>query len=155
MAAELRRRLALAALLWTALWPLAQGHDVGHQVERSEATVLTLRYADGQPFADEAYELFAPGRAQPVQQGRTDAHGRAAFITGQAGRWRLRSLSDDGHGIDVGIEVDATGAPALVVEAPAPQGWRSLRAGLYVLAALGILSLALALRQWRQRRRAR
>lgn len=95
-------------LLWLAALggPPAWGHDLQYELSRHQAVVITLFYADASPFSFESYEIFPEGERLPVQVGRTDARGRIAFLPDRAGRWRLKVISEDGHGLDVVIATD-------------------------------------------------
>lgn len=128
-------RWLLTLLLWLALAP-AQGHEVREQVQQAPATVVTLRYADDEPFSFERYELFADGQEQPVYTGRTDAQGRLVFLPDARTRWRLRSFSSDGHGVDFRFEVQAGAVAATVAAAPGYGRPLRIAAGLAVIAAL-------------------
>lgn len=79
---------------------VATAHEVQVNTAGATATVATLRYADAQPFAFEAYELYPAGSETPAQVGRTDAAGRVVFLADVPGEWRLKAWSDDGHGVD-------------------------------------------------------
>jgi nickel transport protein len=103
--------LALALGLAAAAGPVA-AHEVLHQITRGEAVVVALEYADGSPFAYEQYELLPPGERIPFQTGRTDAAGRVVFLPDRPGDWRLRASSEDGHGAELTVAVDAVGAAA-------------------------------------------
>lgn len=94
----------LALLLLAA--PCA-AHEVHHVVESSAAITVRLAYADGKPFAYEAYELYPAGKDIPAQVGRTDAQGRVVFIPGDNRAWRLKAFSADGHGADLRFESPA------------------------------------------------
>jgi nickel transport protein len=92
------------ALLLLAL-PVG-AHELQHEITTQEATVVSLRYADGTPFAYEAYEIGPRGAELPLQSGRSDAQGRIAFIAPETGRYTLRAWSEDGHGTV--LDIDAT-----------------------------------------------
>lgn len=134
-----------AALLCAA----ANAHEVRERVLQAPATVIVLAYADDQPFSYERYELFVPGRDRPVQTGLTDAKGRIVFLPDDVKRWRLRSFSSDGHGVD--FEFDAATPPAgATVAAPgSDRPWR-VALGLAVIAALAGALQWLALRRRRR-----
>jgi nickel transport protein len=121
---------ALLLLCVLGLAAPAPAHELRHEVEVREATVVTLRYADGTPFAFEAYELAVAGAQSPLQTGRSDALGRIAFVAPEPGRYTLRSWSEDGHGALLSLEA-GPGAGA-----PAPSG---ADRGLKILAGVGIL----------------
>lgn len=135
----MRRRASLALAAWVlalGLAPGAQAHQVSLTQTRSEAVVLTLGYADGTPFAYEAYELYPPGEAEvPAQVGRTDAAGRVAFVPETAGEWRVKAFTADGHGVDQPVQVAAAGAGD--APGPAPGGGPGVTAAL--ITGLGVL----------------
>ncbi len=108
---------ALAILL--ALWAGAAGaHEVHHAIATTNAVSISLSYADGSPFAYEKYELYAEGKEVPVQVGNTDATGCAVFIPGETRKWRIKTYSADGHGVDLRFESPALQAsPAATADA--------------------------------------
>lgn len=138
----------LSALLWLAAWLPAHAHEVREQVQQATATVVTLRYANDEPFSFERYELFAEDEEQALYTGRTDAQGRVVFLPGAVARWRLRSFSADGHGVDLRLEVQA-GPVAARVAAPGVERPLRIAAGLAAIVALSGL-----LRWFVRRRRA-
>lgn len=87
-------------VVWLLLAGTAMAHEVQVNTAGATATVVTLRYADAQPFAFEAYELYPAGSETPAQVGRTDVAGRVVFIADTPGEWRLKAWSEDGHGVD-------------------------------------------------------
>lgn len=103
-------RAALLLLCWLAV--PAQAHEVRHRIDAAEAVVITLAYANGEPFAYEKYALYAAGQETPAQVGNTDAQGRIAFVPGAAKRWRVQATSADGHGVDLEFAAPALAAPA-------------------------------------------
>lgn len=101
-------RLALS-LLCTLLAGIAGAHEVRHDVATTGAVLVRLSYADGSPFAFEAYEATPEGADKPAHVGRTDAQGNALFLPGASRRWRLKAWSADGHGVDIRFEAPANG----------------------------------------------
>lgn len=97
----------------------AQAHEIRLEVSGAQATVVTLHYADGQPFAFEAYELYPAGSETPGQVGRTDGKGRIALLADTAGEWRLKAWSDDGHGVD--RKITALGSNPAAATPPAAE----------------------------------
>lgn len=101
-----------------ALWILflccgqAVAHEVHHVIEAAPAVAVKLTYADGEPFAYEAFEATPEGGERPAQVGRTDAQGRAVFVPGTTKRWRLKAYSADGHGVDLRFDVPAVATTA-------------------------------------------
>jgi len=152
------RVVALAAACGLAAGA-GDAHEVRATVLRVEATLVTLRYADGTPFAGEDFELLAAGAPQVLMAGRTDAHGRAVLLLEGPGPWRLRSHSADGHGIEQPIVPPAGHVPAEAA-AGGPQGGHRFAPAVSVLGGLLALSALLGLfaglprlhRAWRRRR---
>jgi nickel transport protein len=139
----MRPALVLAVLL---LPVAAAAHEVLHEVERGRAVAVRAYYADGEPLAYVAYDVFGP--ADPAvahQRGRTDRQGWVAFVPDSPGTWRVRIADDTGHGLDVSVEVtedgigngQGTGAVAFVLRP------------LLGLAVLGAIFGALYLRRRR------
>lgn len=145
MRPKLSPSLWLAALLATPTW----SHEVREQVQPTQATLVQLSYADDEPFAFERYELFAEGVERPVQTGLTDARGRVVFLADGQPRWRLRSFSSDGHGVDFRFEVQ-TAPTTATVAAPAPAQSRLPRTALGLAAIAALYGM---LRWWLRRRR--
>lgn len=126
----------LVALLCAAL--LAQqaaAHEVKLQTRQQAATVVSLSYADGEPFAFEAYELYLPGKDTPEQVGRTNATGQVIFLPGQHGEWRLKAFSADGHGVDQRLQLTSASAGDPVPASSAAEAPRALM----LLAGGGVL----------------
>lgn len=115
----MRLIVTLAALLLALPAP---AHEVRHTVAAAaDAVTVRLVYADGQPFAFEAYEATPEGADKPAHVGRTDAQGNALFLAGTVRHWRLKAWSADGHGADLRIEApagSAGAAPAAASSAP-------------------------------------
>ncbi|MBD3336609.1 MAG: ABC transporter permease [Candidatus Eisenbacteria bacterium] len=131
--------LSLSGLLLAA--PAAGAHDLHYEVIDAPATTVRFQFGDGQPFSFEAYEVYAPGQDVPHQVGRTDSMGRLSFIPHQAGAWRIRVASEDGHGMSITLETDSVDP---VVPAPSAGSDRTVRivAGVgIVLGVFGIVSL--------------
>ena len=125
------RMLCFAALFVS--WPLL-AHEVVVATGTTSATVVQLNYADGQPFAFEAYELYPAGREIPVQVGRTDGAGRVVFVATAGQEYRLKAWSADGHGVEQTVLAEASGAD---VSNPPPAS----RAGLLLAGLGGIFGL--------------
>lgn len=118
---------------------LANAHEVDLVTSQQWSTVLQLHYADGRPFAFEAYELYQPTDEQiPAQVGRTNADGQIIFLAGQQAQWRVRAFAADGHGIDQTIRVEAN-ASIPVSAVPATAHTSGLGRLTLVLAGLGVL----------------
>lgn len=113
---------ATLALALLATAPPAAAHEVRHAVAAADVVVVRLDYADGKPFAFEAYEVRADGATASFQVGRTDAAGRALFAADGRRSVRLRAFAADGHGVDALVAVPppaVAGAPAAAAAATA------------------------------------
>ena len=142
-------KTALRMLLISALagaWP-AQAHDMQYTVVGGQAVVIKLFYADDTPFSFEAYEIYRAGEQQPYQVGRSDSQGRIAFLPDRAGDWRIKTYSEDGHGLDFRL---ATDAAALLAGSDKPAFERHSRIFIgvgFILGLFGLLSLYLKRKQ--------
>ncbi len=125
------RMLSFVALFVS--WPLL-AHEVIVATGTTSATVVQLNYADGQPFAFEAYELYPVGHETPVQVGRTDSAGRVVFVASDGQEYRLKAWSTDGHGVERRVLAEPSGAD---VSIPPPAS----RAGLLMTGLGGIFGL--------------
>lgn len=95
--------LCLALFAWAGAAP---AHDLHSSVGTGEAVVVKLYFIDDKPFSFEAYEIFREGESVPYQVGRSDALGRVVFLPDRAGEWRVKAISEDGHGVDVILYAD-------------------------------------------------
>lgn len=97
--------LALSAALLTLP---AHAHDLQYTVSNGQAAVVVkMFYVDNSPFTFEGYEIYRVGEKLPYQVGRTDSHGRIAFLPDGAANWHIKAMSEDGHGLDFKISTDA------------------------------------------------
>ncbi|GAO34996.1 hypothetical protein SCT_0376 [Sulfuricella sp. T08] len=122
-------------------------HEVHHTIETTSAVTVHLVYADGKPYAYEAYELYPAGKDIPAQVGRTDAQGRVVFIPGDNRAWRLKAFSTDGHGTDLSFESPAVASSS----SPVSQGPNRLSLILFglslLLAGFGLVQLLIRQRK--------
>jgi nickel transport protein len=134
-----------AALLLAALLAApVLAHEVRHQIGTSPAVTVSLAYADGRPFAYEAYELFPNGSEVPAQVGRTDGAGRVVFVAGEGRDWRLRTFSSDGHGADFRFASPEHGNASTPAEVGGPNRWAKATLGLgLILGGFGTWQLFL------------
>lgn len=133
------KRLVLLCGLLIAL-PPAFAHELLHSVGAASAVSVRLTFADGQPFAFEAFEVYAAGSDKPHAVGRTDAEGRAVFIPPAAGEVRLRAFAADGHGVDLKFQPPRIAAPAAAPAAEERPAKLMFGAGL-LLALFGLIQL--------------
>lgn len=115
-----------------------QAHEVHHRIEATDAVVITLTYANGQPFAYEKYALTPAGQETPQQVGNTDAQGRIAFVPGSVAKWRVQATSADGHGVNQEFAVPATESCAAPANDSLP---RWLLAGFGLALIFGLFGL--------------
>ncbi len=127
--------LFILLVCWSAL---AQAHEVHHRIEAAGAVVVTLTYANGEPFAYEKYALTPAGQETPRQVGNTDAAGRIAFVPDTIGKWRLQATSADGHGVNLEFAAPAVDAGTQAAEPSLP---RWLLAGFGLSLIFGLFGL--------------
>lgn len=114
--------LALLVLLTCA--SAAQAHEVLHTVERGKAVAVKVYFADGEVAAYREVQVFSPADARiPYQKGRTDRSGYVAFMPDAPGAWRVVVTDDTGHGLDVNVDVAATGAAPSEGKSAAVSSW--------------------------------
>jgi nickel transport protein len=82
-------------------------HELRHVVTRTDAVVVELFYPDNTKFSNQRCEIYRSGEDTPFQVGTTDERGRIVFVPDRSGAWRIRAFSEDGHGVDFTIDVDA------------------------------------------------
>jgi nickel transport protein len=103
------RAAAISLLLCLGLPGRVAAHDLQHRIQEGAAVTVELFFADGNEFSFEGYEVYRAGEEVPFQVGRTDAHGRLAFLPDAAGTWRVKIFSEDGHGADISLSTGAQG----------------------------------------------
>lgn len=132
---------------WLAASPMAWSHDLQYTVTDGQAVVVRLFYADDSPFSFEGYEIYPEGEKLPVQVGRTDAQGRIAFLPDRAGRWRIKAVSEDGHGLDFTLSTDAA-ANVAASDKPIYERYGRLVVGVaLILGLFGLVNLYLKRRK--------
>jgi nickel transport protein len=147
LAGAVRLLVAVAVLLGVAAPAVA--HEVLHEVVHGEAVAVRARYADGEPLAYVAVEVFSPADPKVAHlKGRTDRNGWVAFVPDAPGGWRVRLVDGTGHGLDAVVEVPRRGAAAASSansEAPSSLVFalRPALGVLLVLALFGVLFLFL------------
>ena len=118
-------------------------HDLQYRVTGGEAVVVRLFYGDDRPFSFEGYEIYRDGEALPYQVGRTDGRGRIAFLPDRAASWRVKAISEDGHGLDFKLNTDAA-ARLSGAEKPFYERYARVIVGVaLILGVFGALSLYL------------
>jgi nickel transport protein len=133
---------ALAALLALSGPAPAAAHETLHEVVRGKAVAVRAFFADGEPLAYAAYEVYAPADPRiPWQKGRTDRDGWLAFVPAAPGAWRVKVIDDTGHGLDLTVDAAAPAGPA----AAGPAGAAFVLRPLLGLLAIGAVFAALVL----------
>jgi nickel transport protein len=137
----MRNVFAVTLAVMVATAGLAGAHELRHSVTPGNAVIIELSYADATPFDFEQYEIYRDDGGPPFQVGRTDAHGRIAFIPDETGTWRLKAFSEDGHGVDFTFEAAAGGTAAGAMESPIRRYSMILVGVALILGIFGLLSL--------------
>ncbi len=120
-----------------------QAHDLQYSVESGQAVVIRMFYVDNSPFTFEGYEIFRDGEKLPYQVGRTDSQGRIAFLPDRAANWRIKAISEDGHGLDFKLSTDAE-AVLIDSEKPLYERYSRIFIGIaFIVGLFGFLSLYL------------
>jgi nickel transport protein len=136
-------KLVLSGALCLLTVAPAYAHDLQYTVSEGQAIVISLFYVDNTPFTFEGYEITRDGEKLPYQIGRTDAQGRIAFLPDRAASWRIKTISEDGHGLDFKLETDAA-AQLASAEKPLFDRYSRIAVGIAVIFGLfGFLSLYL------------
>lgn len=113
----------------------ALGHEMRHTVASAQSIMVSVSYADESPLAFGYFEIRAMTDDALVQTGQTDAKGRLVFVPQATERYRVRVFSDDGHGIDIVVPVDAAGL-ATGLERPIFERYARAIAGVGLLLGL-------------------
>lgn len=104
----LHRAASMFVIAALALAGAALAHGVRTEVAVGAMTLVTFTHEDGSPMAATPFTVLAPRHTQPFLTGTTDRHGRVVFLPDEAGPWKVRVASADGHGAVVTIDVDST-----------------------------------------------
>jgi nickel transport protein len=129
-----------ALMVFLAFITFSFAHQINVRLEHGHAIVIKLRYPDGSPFAYEKYEIYSPDNDKvPFQIGRTDKLGRIVFIPNRVGRWRVKAISKDGHGINKIVNISET----LTIEETKPN--KKIYYGKIVIAILLIVFIYIVL----------
>jgi nickel transport protein len=122
---------------------LAGAHEVLHEVHPGGAVALKFFESDGDLLDQAPYEVWSPADGKVAwQKGRTDRAGWLSFVPASPGRWRVKVVKEDGHGLEVEVDTAtlATPAPAAPTAAPAAPPPAALGGAAFVLRPLlGVL----------------
>ncbi|MFO8003165.1 hypothetical protein [Thioalkalivibrio sp.] len=144
---QLRLMAGLAGLLLLLPGSSALGHALLHDAAVAEAVVVRFHFPDGdKPYFD-AYRVMAPDATRPFQSGRINARGEMSFRPDRPGAWRVVVATEDGHGVEMQVEVGPEGVVTAGGGDANPSQAARLTAGIgYLLGVFGIIAL------WRGRR---
>lgn len=119
----------------------ARAHAVEYDVHAGSAVVVTLRYADGTPFAFEEAEIRDEASHRVRLVTRSDAQGRVVFLPPSEGPWIVRATSADGHGAEVRVEASVLGDAVTVDSRRTPATHALARIVVGVLLILALFAL--------------
>jgi nickel transport protein len=136
------RTFVILLLLLTSA-SAAPGHQLEYEITRDNAVVVRFYFADGTPFSYESYEIFREGEDIIFQSGRTDDYGRLSFLPDRDGNWRIRTFSEDGHGLDITVPVDDQIAPQITERSWTERYARLIVGVAFIFGFFGIISLFL------------
>jgi nickel transport protein len=125
------------------------GHGLRYHMSRGDSITVVVTYHDDTPFAGRKYEIFRPGETEPCFSGRTGRGGQIVFRPDSSGSWRIRSFSEDGHGLDISFEAEGLDSPVSPV---ASGSRRTTHLLLGVAIILGLFNLYLYILKRRQSR---
>lgn len=81
-------------------------HDVNYSISKGNAYIVDIYYGDGTKFSYENYEIYGPNEEVAFQVGRTDSWGRIVFMPDKKGRWKIKTFTEDGHGVSIMLDVE-------------------------------------------------
>lgn len=114
----------------------ASAHGVRYDIESKKTVCVRVAYDDGEPMSYARTQVFGPENTKTEHQnGRTDKHGRFAFVPDMAGAWVVDVGDGMGHAIKAEIDI-AGGDDPVAESAPARAagpGPGSTLAGLSVI----------------------
>ena len=83
-----------------------KAHDLQHTVVQKQATVVIFSFGGDVNFSYQKYEVYAPNSKLPFAVGRTDSLSRVVFVPNKTGMWKIKAISEDGHGASIKINID-------------------------------------------------
>jgi len=144
--------IVLGAIVLASVTANVRAHAVDYRIERGQAVVVHFSSDHQAAMAGAGFRVFSPDGQRVLVSGKTDAHGRAVFVPDAPGNWRLLMASEDGHGAEVEIVVDAL---EIAGKAPPDDPGGAAPAGRLSATAAGVgylLGLGGLLALWRRRR---
>lgn len=84
-------------------------HGVGYRHSELQAVTLEFFYSTGEKMSYREARVYSPKDSKfAAQTGRTDEHGRFAFIPDMSGEWRVIVRDEEGHQCEAKITVSET-----------------------------------------------
>ncbi len=118
------------------------GHDLQNTIKSQNAVVIYLYFPDGTKFSYESFEIYRPNEKIPFQVGRTDALGRVIFIPDKKGKWFVKAFSEDGHGVNLYVDINNENFSDLREERPIYQRYLKVFIGIGIIFGIfGIISI--------------
>lgn len=133
--------LLMPAMLLSA--PLLWGHDLSSRIEKAgPAVIVEVTYAGDEAVGYAEVLVYSPADSDvEYQNGRTDANGFFSFVPDRSGEWLFVVDDEEGHRLELPIEVDAAAASSGggQITASAPT-WQKLITGVsFILGITGLL----------------
>ena len=101
--------LAIAAGLIFFPAKILNAHGVGYKHSELGAVVLEFFYSTGEKMSYREARVYSPKDSKfAAQTGRTDEHGRFAFIPDTSGEWRVIVRDEEGHQCEARVAVSET-----------------------------------------------
>ena len=119
---------SVASLAFGALLLLGAAQAQAHALYaahtwQGSVTLVQFAYAGGQVPTYAKVEVYSPADAKvEFQNGRTDAHGRFAFMPDTSGQWRIVMADNMGHRVEHAVDVSPAQGSAQIAEQGAAQG---------------------------------
>ena len=84
-------------------------HGVGYRHSELQAVTLEFFYSTGEKMSYREARVYSPKDSKfAAQTGRTDEHGRFAFIPDMSGEWRVIVRDEEGHQCEARVAVSET-----------------------------------------------
>ena len=95
------------AIIILLLWACnAYAHGTGYKFSELRAVSLEFFYSTGEKMSYREAKVFSPNDNKfAAQTGRTDEHGRFAFVPDSAGEWRVIVRDEEGHQCEAKINI--------------------------------------------------
>lgn len=100
-------RVLLALVVTLVPTAVVFAHGIDYRIEHGDAVMVHFSSHHDGPMAGAGFRVFAPPGREVFASGNTDALGRAVFVPDRPGNWRVLMATDDGHGAEVEVPVEA------------------------------------------------